>query len=338
MNFLRSLLLKNLHIPSNIWYAPLAGCSDYPFRKMTSQFTKGLKFCEMVKMEALLRGDMGTFRLLDFDASMHPIGAQLCGSNPSLAAPSARILEDLGFDSIDLNCGCPVDKVTKDGSGSGLLKNPKKIGDMVANLVSSTSLPVTIKIRTGWDEDSIVANDLVKIAQEAGAKAITIHGRTREQAYKGLANRERIQEAKKEAHSILVFGNGDILTKESAKEMFLKTNCDGILLARATLGKPWIGEEIRRFLENEPPLEITTDFIKEVFLEHFRQILLYETKRKATLSLRRVGCWYLREAKGAKALREQINHIKDPLEVLQIVEKTDFSRIEWQPEALDPIS
>ena len=176
--------LKNLELSSNIFCSPLAGCSDLPFRRMTSFFSPGLIFCEMVKMDALIRHDPNTYRLLDYEKEMHPIGAQLCGSKVDLAAPCARIIEDLGFDVIDLNCGCPVDKVTKDGSGSGLLKDPNKIGEILEKMVNAVSIPVTVKVRAGWNEEEINAPLITQIAEEAGAAAIFVHGRTRAQGYR----------------------------------------------------------------------------------------------------------------------------------------------------------
>src|SRR3989338_6024224 len=144
---IKQLKLGKLHLSSNILYATLAGCSDYPFRKMSALFKPALMFTEMVKMDALVRHDMGTYRLLSYSPDMRPIGAQLCGSKLDFVKESARIIEDLGFDVVDLNCGCPVDKVTKDGSGSGLLKTPEKIGDILSAMVSAVSIPVTVKIR-----------------------------------------------------------------------------------------------------------------------------------------------------------------------------------------------
>src|SRR5689334_17740332 len=172
----RPFQLGSLVLPSNIFCAPLAGCSDLAFRRMTAQYKPGLMFCEMVKMDALIRNDPHTYRLLDYEAHMHPIGGQLCGSKLHLAAPCAKIIEDLGFDVVDLNCGCPVDKVTKDGSGSGLLKNPELIGEIICEMVAAVRIPVTVKIRAGWDMQSINAPQITKIAEEAGAKAICIHG------------------------------------------------------------------------------------------------------------------------------------------------------------------
>jgi tRNA-dihydrouridine synthase B len=197
----------NLTLPSNIFCAPLAGCSDLPFRRMTARYRPGLIYCEMVKMDALIRHDPNTFRLLDYETGMHPIGGQLCGSKPQIAGQCAKIIEDLGFDVVDLNCGCPVDKVTKDGSGSGMLKNPELIGEVLANMVAAVKIPVTVKIRAGWDHQSIIVEEVTRIAEQAGAKAICIHGRTRSQAYQGLANWDYIARSKRVAKTILVIGN-----------------------------------------------------------------------------------------------------------------------------------
>ena len=241
----RPLVLRNKTLPSSIWYAPLAGCSDFPFRQMVAPFSPGLMFCEMVKMEALIRLDPKTFRYLDYAFHTRPIGAQLCGSNPKIAGQAAKIIENLGFDVLDLNCGCPVDKVTKDGSGSGLLKEPARIGEILQEMVAAVQIPVTLKIRAGWDESQICVEEVVQIAEQAGASAITVHGRTREQGYSGPANRDYIRRAKQAARSMIVLGNGDILDPISAVAMWEETGCDGILVARGTLGAPWIAEDIR---------------------------------------------------------------------------------------------
>ena len=302
--------LKNLILPSNILYAPLAGCSDYPFRQIGAKYGPGLMFCEMIKMDALVRHDAGTYRLLNYSPSMRPIGAQLCGSKVSLARESARIIEDLGFDVVDLNCGCPVDKVTKDGSGSGLLKNPEIIGDILSEMIAAVSIPVTVKIRTGWDENSIVAPQITRIAEEAGAAAITIHGRTREQSYRGNANWARIAECKKIAKNIKVIGNGDVFSPEKAAAMFAETGVDGILVSRGTLGQPYIAENIRRYLKGEPLIALRGTVYRDLLLEHLFYIVSYQDERRALLDIRRVGCWYLKNGVGVKQLRQQINQAK----------------------------
>lgn len=311
------------HVPflSNpVIYSPLAGCSDFPFRKMSRRYGPGLIFCEMVKIDALVRHDPNTYRFLDYEETMHPIGAQVCGSKPVLAKDAARIIEDLGFDVLDFNCGCPVDKVTKDGSGSGMLKTPEKIGEILFQMVSSVQIPVTVKIRAGWDEDRINAPLITKIAEQAGAKAIAVHGRTREQGYKGAANWDYIKACKEVAQKIYVFGNGDIFDGESACRMLEETGCDAILVSRGTLGKPWIAEDIMRAIGKKMPIERPPSFVKETLLEHFSLIVQYQPERKALLDMRRVGCWYLKEMAKVKELRMQINKASSTKEVFAMVE------------------
>jgi nifR3 family TIM-barrel protein len=303
--------LGNLQLSSNIFSAPLAGCSDYPFRKMVQDFGAGLCFCEMVKMDALVRYDEGTFKLLHTDPLMHPIGAQLCGAKLELAAESAKILEDLGFDVIDLNCGCPVDKVTKDGSGSGLLKNPWLIGDILNEMVNAVKVPVTVKIRLGWDDDQIVCEQITKIAELAGAKAITIHGRTREQGYSGQARWEYIKRCKEVAGNIKVIGNGDIFSAENAKQIFEQTGCDGILVARGTMGAPYIFEDIEYYLESGNLKERSQEEILDIFKKHFEYTIFYSEDRKALLDTRRIASWYLKKIPDAKELKEKIFASKD---------------------------
>ncbi|PCI77199.1 tRNA dihydrouridine synthase DusB [Candidatus Aerophobetes bacterium] len=304
---IKPITLGKLKLKNNIIYSPLAGCSDYPFRKMVAHFHDGLSFCEMVKMDALLRYDKNTFSMLDYDPSMRPLGAQLCGSKPELAGLSAKIIEDLGFDLVDLNCGCPVDKVTKDGSGSGLLKYPEKIADIIAKMVASTSIPVTLKIRTGWDDTMLNAIEVMKLAKEAGAVAISIHGRTREQKYKGFADWDYIKECKKQAQGMIVFGNGDLFTPEKALLELESSGTDGILISRGGMGAPWMGENVKRLDRGEPLIEVNSDLIKTTLLQHMEYIAKYQGDRKAVLSMRRVGCWYLKDHPLSKKLRMKLN-------------------------------
>ena len=319
-SFIKPLTLKKLTLPNNVIYSPLAGCSDFPFRKIVAKYKPGLQFCEMVKIDALIRNDPNTFRLLDYDASMFPTGAQLCGSNPKDARTAARIIEDLGFPIIDLNCGCPVDKVTKDGSGSGLLKQPKLIGEILSNMIAAVKIPVTVKIRAGWDDTSITATEITKIAEEAGAEAIAIHGRTRAQGYKGNANWEHIKECKQAAKSILVYGNGDIFSAEAADRIFKETGCDGILVSRGTFGNPWLVEDIIRFQEGLPAIERTMDDQRKALLEHFQQIKQYKTVKQTLIDMRRIGCWYLKKEKGTKEFRRAICKAASLQEVEEVIQ------------------
>jgi len=317
----KNFQLGSLILPNNIFYAPLAGCSDLPYRKMTSFYRPGLIYCEMVMMEALVRGVKDTLTILDYEKSMHPIGAQLCGPRPESAKIAAKMIEDLGFDVLDLNCGCPVDRVTKDGSGSGMLKTPELIGEILQTMIEAVSIPVTVKIRAGWDSESINAPLITQIAEQAGAKAITIHGRTRKQGYQGLADRDVIKECKRVAKDIIVIGNGDVVDFDSAKALFDHTECDAILVARGTMGKPWIVQEIIAGYENTKAPEFFLEDVKNELLKHYKYIIEYRSEKKAILDMKRVGCYYLKDFTGVKSIRKELNAITSPEQALEIIEK-----------------
>lgn len=321
------LPLGGISLPNRVLYAPLAGCSDYPFRQMSRMYGPGIVYCEMVKMDAVIRRAPSTMELLHFDPSMHPIGAQMCGSKVEIAKDAARILEDMGFDVIDFNCGCPVDKVTKDGSGSGMLKNPEKIGDILSEIVQSVRIPVTVKIRAGWDDKSICAALVTEIAEKAGAKAIAVHGRTREQGYQGAAKWSYIQEAKQAAKEILVIGNGDLFDEEAPFRMLQETGCDAVLISRGTLGQPWIAEDILCKAKGDTlPIRTALD-TKEALLLHFAKILAYRDERQALFDFRRVGCWYLKKFSGAKELRMRLNQSQTTREALSLVENFSWEAL-----------
>jgi tRNA-dihydrouridine synthase B len=311
--------LGKITLPNNIFYAPLAGCSDYPFRQMSAQYQPGLIYCEMVKMDALVRNDQGTFHMLDYARGMHPIGGQICGSKPAIAGQAAKIIEDLGFDVVDLNCGCPVDKVTKDGSGSGMMKNPQLIGEIISNMIAAVKIPVTVKIRAGWDENSINAPLITQIAEQAGAQAICIHGRTRQQGYKGPANWDWIKACKEVAKSIIVIGNGDIFDAMAAERIFDHTGCDAILVSRGTLGQPWIVEDILKQLSGEKPKVRTVEDCRNALLQHFYHTVNYQHGRRVVVDMRRVGCWYLKKSAGTRAFREQISRAESLEQVRDLI-------------------
>lgn len=320
MTLKKNYELGSLVLPSNIFYAPLAGCSDFAFRTMSSRFTPGLMFCEMVKMDALVRNDAGTFEMLKYSAHMRPIGGQLCGSKPELAAQSGRILEDLGFDVIDLNCGCPVDKVTKDGSGSGLLKNPEKIGEIVSNLVAAVKIPVTVKIRIGWDDAHINASEVTAIAEAAGAVSICVHGRTREQAYKGPARWEPIKECKAVAKKIRVVANGDIFSPEAAARCFEETGADALLIARGTMGQPWIAEQIIDHLEGNPYKIRTALETCLALKEHIDEIKKEKNEKGIIVDTRRISGWYVKGIPGASEVRNALCHAGSVSEIDTIMD------------------
>lgn len=339
MNFLKKpFFLGSKELPSNVFCAPLAGCSDVPFRRMTSRYKPGLIYTEMVKMDALIRNDPHTFRMLDYELGMHPIGGQICGSKPELAGACAKIIEDLGFDVVDLNCGCPVDKVTKDGSGSAMLKTPEKIGEILVNMVAAVKIPVTVKIRAGWDAHSICSAEITQIAEQAGASAICIHGRTRSQAYKGPANWEYIAQAKKAAGKIQVIANGDVFDPISAQGIFEASGCDAILLARGTMGQPWLIEDIYRFFEDgQAPKRSSLDY-KQALLEHISHIVSYQTDRKSLLDIRRVGCFYLKGGRGTKHLREAINRSTSLEETYMHIQNFSWEEADFSPQPQSEVS
>ena len=316
--------LGHITLPNRVLYSPLAGCSDLPFRRMAAKYRPGLIFCEMVKMDAIVRYDPGTFHMLDYETDMHPIGAQLCGSKVELAAPAARIIEDLGFDVVDFNCGCPVDKITKDGSGSGMLKNPQRIGDIISNIVAAVSIPVTVKIRAGWDDANILAPEITRIAEEAGAAAITIHGRTREQAYKGNANWDYIQRCRAAATKSRSLAMEISLNRKTPCSMQAHTQCDAVMVSRGTMGQPWMARDIIKLSQGE---SLTTrdmaDFRQEL-LEHFLHTVDYEQEQGALISMRRIGCWYFKSSSGTREFRHRISRASSVKEVRQLIADFPF--------------
>lgn len=317
--------IGKLTLPNRVFYAPLAGCSDLPFRQMSAKYGRpGLMFCEMVKMEPLVRNDRNTVRLLDYTPEMHPIGGQVCGSKPEIAGAAAKVIEDLGFDVVDFNCGCPVDKVTKDGSGSGMLRTPEKVGDIISKMVAAVQIPVTLKIRLGWDDDSINAVEIAKIAYAAGAASLTIHGRTRQQGYSGNARWEYIREVKEAVPNLNLVGNGDLFTAPIADDLVAATGCDAVLVARGTMGQPWIAQEIlhRQHGIILPSWDIAAR--RRALYEHFEYTIAYRDLQYAILDMRRVGCWYFKKAPGTRFFREQMSRATSIEQIRQLILEYPF--------------
>jgi tRNA-dihydrouridine synthase B len=287
---------------------------------MCRKYHQGLQYCEMVKMDAIVRANASSFRILHYSSDMHPIGAQLCGSNPKLSATAAKIIEDMGFDVLDLNCGCPVDKVTQDGSGSGLLRTPTLIGDILANMVQAVHIPVTVKVRIGWDDEHVIVEELVRIAELAGAKAITVHGRTRKQAYSGEANLAWIRAAKEQARQIKVIGNGDIFSASAAMRMFEETGCDGVLLARGSIGQPWLADDIVQLNYSHAVPARSAEERRKVLQDHFEATLAYGNDHQAIVDMRRVGCSYIGRLKGARHFREAFSKASSIQEIQDLIQ------------------
>lgn len=315
----KPFFLGNLTLANNIFFAPLSGHTDLAFRRFCLPFRPGLFFAEMVKMDALVRNQPSTLDLLSYDQNMHPIGAQLFGSSTKYAKQAAKMIEDLGFDLLDLNCGCSVPKVTRDGSGSALLKNPEKIGEILSEMIATVKIPVTVKIRVGWDQDHIVALHVLDLAEKAGAKAITIHGRTAVCGYQKAANWALIKECKKQTKTLQVIGNGDLFTPQNVEKMFNQTGCDGVMIGRGLLTTPYIVENIQAYYEKKEIKNKTILELISLLQSHFHHILTCCQNSRALFHMKRVACWYLKGYRGMKKLRADIMNCQSEDGVLDLL-------------------
>ena len=247
--FYHKLMIGNVELNNNLLLAPMAGVTDLAFRKICKECGAGFVEAEMVSAKAIFYGDDKTISMLNTDGEKRPISMQIFGNEPDVMAYAAEFLNDKA-DIIDINMGCPAPKVVKNGDGSKLLLDLDLVYKIVKSVVAVSKVPVTVKIRKGWDDDHIVAVEAAKRIEEAGASAITVHGRTRSQFYSGVADWDIIRQVKENV-SIPVIGNGDVIDGKSAEELFAKTGVDGIMIGRATLGNPWIFNEIASYLKGE---------------------------------------------------------------------------------------
>jgi len=302
--------IGSLELDSPVVMAPMCGCTDLPFRRIAREFGCGLAFAEMVKDRAVIQKNRRTLELIATADWDRPLGLQLAGREPEILTEAARILEDHGASLIDINLGCPVRKIVKEGCGSALLREPDQVGRMVEAMVRAVDVPVTIKIRTGFDDEPEGTYiRVVKNAESAGAAGVTIHGRTRLQKFGGLSNHQAIA-ALKEAVSIPVIGNGNIHSAQDAKKMIDETGCDGVMVARGALGNPWIYRDIKAYLESgRIPAPPTIAERAAVLRKHFRYLLDFYGNPRAFLLVRRVLHWFVKSSPGAAQLRERCNTI-----------------------------
>lgn len=268
MAIIRTLQIGNVTLENNLILAPMAGVSDLPFRLLCREQGAGLVCMEMVSAKAILYKNRNTEELLTIDPKEHPVSLQLFGSDPDIISEIAKQIEERPFDILDLNMGCPVPKVVNNGDGSALMKNPRLAGEIIEKTVRAIKKPLTVKIRKGFDDAHVNAVELAHIAQESGAAAVAVHGRTREQYYAGHADWDIIRQVK-EAVSIPVIGNGDIRTPEDVAAMAEQTGCDGYMIARGAEGNPWIFRQILHYFETGEHLA-RPDFseVTEMLLRH----------------------------------------------------------------------
>lgn len=308
--YIHELDIGNVHINNNIFLAPMAGITDMPFRVLCKEKGAGLVYTEMVSSKGMFYKDKKTKKMMEIDEKERPVAVQIFGSDPKIMGEIAKEVSEEA-DIIDINMGCPAQKVVKNNEGSRLLLDLELIDEITKEVVKNSKVPVTIKIRKGWDKDHIVAVEVAKIAEKNGISAITIHGRTRDEFFQGDIDFDIIKKVK-ETVNIPVIGNGNIIDVESAKEMFDKTNCDGIMIARAAQGNPWIFEQIIEGLQNNKIIgKPTTQDIKEMILRHLNMLKEYKNDKVAVLEMRKNIAWYLKGMPNSSILRNEINKIED---------------------------
>ena len=299
--------IKDIEFENNIFLAPMAGIADRAFRELCINFGAGYTVTEMVSSKGLTMGDKKSSELLTLGEIENPAGAQIFGDDPQIMAEAAIKCLDFHPQIIDINMGCPAPKIAMNGGGASLMKNPKLAGEIVKAVSESVPVPVTVKIRKGWDDESVTAVELAQIAQQNGASAITVHGRTRMQMYSGKVDYDIIAKVKK-AVSIPVIGNGDITDEQSATIMFEKTNCDAIMIGRGALGNPWIFRKINAYLSECRVLpEVGINEKMVVMLKHIQKIIEYKGEYTAMREARHHAAYYTKGIRGGAALRKEIS-------------------------------
>lgn len=323
------LKIGNIELKHGLFLAPLAGVSDRAFRSVCRRFGAECTVSEMISAKGLHYNDTKTAVLAAFSEDEAPFFIQIFGSDPEIMAESAQKLATNNYKAcentclpsgIDINMGCPVPKIAGNGDGSALMKNPKLAGEIVKAVKEAVEIPVTVKIRSGWDDDNINAVEVAKIVEANGAKAICVHGRTKAQMYRDPVNIDIIK-AVKEAVDIPVIANGGINTAEDAKRMLEYTGCDGLMIARGAMGNPFLFEEITAYLEGRNYTKPTMEERMSVAMEHIRLMIGYKGEYTGVMEARKHLAWYIQGQKGAAAAREKVNHASNLDELQSIVDE-----------------
>ena len=302
--------IGNIEIENCLALGPMAGVTDLPFRLLCKEMGCNMLYTEMVSAKAILYKNKNTKELLNIDKNEHPVGVQLFGSDPDIMAQIAAQVEEGECDFIDINMGCPVPKIVNNGEGSALLKQPKLVEEILTKMVKAVNKPVTVKIRKGFENGTVYAVEIAKIAESCGVSAIAVHGRTREQYYSGKADWDVIKDVKK-AVKIPVIGNGDIFSAEDAKAMKEYTGCDGLMVARGARGNPWIFREIKEYLENGNVIDKPTiNDIREMIIRHAKMLVNYKGEYTGIREMRKHISWYTAGLPHSAELRRMCNQIE----------------------------
>ena len=315
------LKIGNVTLEQNIILAPMAGVTDLPFRLLCKEQGCGLTVTEMVSAKAILYHNRNTEELLRTEPAEQPVAVQLFGSDPAIMAEIAAQVAEGPYTIIDVNMGCPVPKIVKNGEGSALMRDPRKAQAVLAAMVKAVKKPVTVKFRKGFDEGSVNAVEFAKMAESCGVAAVAVHGRTREQYYSGKADWEIIRRVK-EAVKIPVIGNGDIFTPEDGARMLSKTGCDGIMVARGAKGNPWIFSRLNHYLETGELLPGPDGKeIREMILRHSRMLVRYKGEKPAMRQMRGHVAWYTKGLPNSAAMRNEINQVETMEELKDFLER-----------------
>ena len=318
---IKPLQIGSVTLPNNLILAPMAGVTDLPFRLLCKEQGAGLLCMEMVSAKAIMYKNRNTIDLLKIDERELPVSLQLFGSDPDIISSIAHEIEERPFDILDINMGCPVPKIVNNGEGSALMKNPKLAGEIIEKTAKAIKKPVTVKIRKGFDEDHINAVEMAKIAEASGAAAIAVHGRTREQFYSGKADWDIIRQVK-EAVSIPVIGNGDLLTAEDVIAMQEQTGCDGFMIGRGAQGNPWIFRQVLHYFETGEHLaKPSFEEVAEMMLRHARMMLEFKGEYTGIREIRKHGAWYTAGYKNSAKLRVMINEVETYNELEELLYK-----------------